>query len=49
MVFKNDRFFKSSFLKMVFLNDRFSKRSFLQTIVFQNNSFYKIRRFVNDR
>ena len=37
---RNDRFFKSSFLK---------KWSFLKTIVFQNDCFYKIRRFGNDR
>jgi len=41
---------KSSFFKNCrFLNDRYKKRSFKKTIVFQNDRFYKVRRFVNDR
>ena len=36
IVFKNDRFFKSSFFKNCrFLNDRYKKRSFKKTIVFK--------------
>ena len=39
---KNDRFVEKTSRKI-------EKRSFKKTIVFQNDRFYKVRRFVNDR